>query len=139
MWLQPFFLHVGEIGDEDLIVLLSERAAYEIYRKWLDTLYVSQQCPSYTYCTFCMHSFNTVLLSQAKRIGYRVQSEIDMTRGICIQCCLYECNCMYQVLFDQTCICMFMYVHSVLLKIHLLSSFCPRRGASSPSSRGGGQ
>ena len=33
------------IGEEDLVVLLSERAALEIYKKWLDTLHVSQRCP----------------------------------------------------------------------------------------------
>ena len=41
-------LNTGEITDEDLIVLLSERAAHEIYKKWLDTLHVSQPAISIT-------------------------------------------------------------------------------------------
>ena len=30
----------GEVQDEDLVVLLSERAARGIYQKWIDTLIV---------------------------------------------------------------------------------------------------
>ena len=37
----PAITAVGEMRDEDMVVLLSERAAKEIYRKWLDTLHVS--------------------------------------------------------------------------------------------------
>ena len=44
-----------EIGDDDLVVLLSERAAHEIYKKWLDTLHVSYQCPGYT--CMCMYMY----------------------------------------------------------------------------------
>ena len=68
---------IGEIGDEDLVVLLSERAALEIYKKWLDTLHVSR-CSIAKYNTMSLYTY----FPQAKRIGYRVQSEINMTRGM---------------------------------------------------------
>ena len=48
---------LGEIGDDDLVVLLSERAAHEIYKKWLDTLHVSYQCPGYTCMYMCMYVY----------------------------------------------------------------------------------
>ena len=39
-WLSLILLTPGEIQCEDLVVLLSERAAREIYIKWTDTLMV---------------------------------------------------------------------------------------------------
>ena len=33
----------GDMREEDMVVLLSERAAKEIYKKWLDTLNVSAE------------------------------------------------------------------------------------------------
>ena len=39
--------HPGHVREEDLVVLLSERAALHIWQKWIDTLQV-RTC---TYCT----------------------------------------------------------------------------------------
>lgn len=40
---------VGKATERDLEVLLSERAAKEIYKKWIDTLQVR------SVCILCMH------------------------------------------------------------------------------------
>lgn len=99
----------GEMTEDDLIVLLSERAAREIYKKWLDTLHVSDTFDVHCILNKCMCMFmryrsavlnsvcchmcaNTLcyvcvfyamlqFFMQAKKIGYRVQSEIIMTQG----------------------------------------------------------
>ena len=48
---------VGDMREEDMVVLLSERAAREIYKKWVDTLNVSIR--SVLIVAVCMHMLVT--------------------------------------------------------------------------------
>ena len=52
---------VGKATEKDLEVLLSERAAKEIYKKWVDTLVVCTYISICTYihtwiCSVCRHT-----------------------------------------------------------------------------------
>lgn len=81
-WCTVFVPRVGDMREEDMVVLLSERAAREIYKKWVDTLKVSIR--STNHCTVdgvvcvcvCDDNMNAVGCFgqfQAKKIGYQFQ------------------------------------------------------------------
>ena len=57
-WCTVFVPRVGDMREEDMVVLLSERAAREIYKKWVDTLKVSSiLCVSVCVCV-CVHMYS---------------------------------------------------------------------------------
>ena len=110
-WCTVFVPRVGDMREEDMVVLLSERAAREIYKKWVDTLKVSSilcvsvcvcVCVCVYTCTVYVHvcvitmavlCFNQF---QAKKIGYqfhyRTQRESNAISGKSNYMYMYHCS-----------------------------------------------
>ena len=62
----------GELREEDLIVLLSERAAREIYKKWLDTLHVNDAFDVHCISNKCMCLCLCVIVLLCLRVCYHM-------------------------------------------------------------------
>ena len=62
---------VGDMREEDMVVLLSERAAREIYKKWVDTLNVSIR--SVLIFTTCMHMLLCICAHKYQEVVMCVQ------------------------------------------------------------------
>ena len=71
--LSPFLPSLsGPLRDDDLQVLLSERAAHQIWQKWVDTLEVGTCIPYYILCMCAMYvCFNvSYLLFRLRKLKF---------------------------------------------------------------------